>query len=457
MRIYLISFILLSVISKIYCFLDGHPEGRGGQESVQVNDRIYYMGGSRLIRSLKRYNLSDEVFYLDLSSLFNTANPPFTDLTDGKMLYGNEKGIAVLGGSSRSDIYLVGGTQVNLSTINWNVTNQTINWNVTDQFIYIYKTVPNTWTKLQQGVKGTQPSRRRSTSTVIKPNGTIYIFGGRVEQDMGSSTLMLYNDLYEFDTIQLSWKQITASYAPSPRSHSTATLLPNGKIIYIGGVSQDAVGSQTNLIIMTEIQIFDTNSLSWSTRTASSSSLIQPRVGHTAVLTSDNNSIIVMGGTSSYQLSQTTVYPNLMKLDISSEPYQYSELKPSGINPPPPLSYHSANIYSDYMIIAFGNITNDVTDSTETNSKVYLLYVPCLTWESTFNPGRSDCKNNQKPPNPPNLNIIIGCSIAVVVVITGIILCVKFRRNIFECFDSDHGNNGSIDTIDRDLPNEQPT
>ncbi|CAG8575468.1 5279_t:CDS:2, partial [Gigaspora rosea] len=72
-----------SVGFKAYCFLDGHPEGRGGE---------------------------------DLSSQFNTANPPFIDLTDGnsRMPYGNEKGTAVLGGSSQSDIYLIGGTQVNL-------------------------------------------------------------------------------------------------------------------------------------------------------------------------------------------------------------------------------------------------------------------------------------------------------------------------------------------------------
>ncbi|RIB01665.1 hypothetical protein C2G38_972399 [Gigaspora rosea] len=214
-----------------------------------------------------------------------------------------------------------------------------------------------TWSvehRLQQGVKGTQPSRRRSTSTVIKPNGTIYIFGGRVELDLGSPTLQLYNDLYEFHTILLSWNQISAPNAPSPRCHSTAALLPNGKIIYIGGVSQDAAGSQTDLINMTKIQIFDTISISWSTHTASSSVLIQPRVGHSAVLTSDNNSIIIMGGTSSYQLNQTTVYLKLLKLDVSSEPYLYSELNPSGTNPPPPLSYHSTNIYSDYMIITFG-------------------------------------------------------------------------------------------------------
>ncbi|CAG8529948.1 9125_t:CDS:2 [Gigaspora margarita] len=321
MRGFFILFILQSVIFQTYCFLDGRPEGRGGHESVQVKDKLYVMGGERLIPFLnpKRYNLSDEVFYLDLSSQFGIENPPFIDLFDGnsRMIYGNVKGNAVLGGPAQSDIYLIGGTQLNLSTINWNVTSQIINWNVTEQFIYIYKTIPKIWTKLGIGVKGTQPSKRRSTSTVIKPNGTIYIFGGRIELDMGSNTLILYNELYEFDTILLSWNQIIAPNAPSPRSHSTATLLPNGKIIYIGGVSQDIPGSQTNLINMMEIYVFDTVSLSWSIHTASSSFPIQPRVGHTAVLTPDNSSIVIMGGTSSYPLNQTTVYPNLLKLDIN--------------------------------------------------------------------------------------------------------------------------------------------
>ncbi|CAG8513704.1 6209_t:CDS:2, partial [Dentiscutata erythropus] len=340
-------------IFQTSCFPDGRPEGRGGHESVQVEDKLYFMGGSRLIPSSnpKQYNLSDEMFYLDLSTQFDTENPPFTDLTDvtSRMLYGNEKGAAVLGGLNKSNIYLIGGTQVNLSTINWNVTNQIINWNVTDQFIYIYKTktVSLGWGNLEQGVKGTQPSRRRSTSTVINSNGTIYIFGGRVELDMGSSTLILYNDLYQFDTILLSWNQIIAPNAPSPRSHSTATLLPGGKIIYIGGVSQDTPGSQTNLLNMLE--------------TASSSFLIQPRVGHSSVLTPDNNSIIIMGGTSSYQLNQTTVFPR--------------------------------------------NITNNVTDSNETSSKIYLLYIPCFTWESTFTPGRSDCKDTHPEDKKNNYGL----------------------------------------------------
>ncbi|CAG8827447.1 27301_t:CDS:2, partial [Gigaspora margarita] len=61
------------------------------------------------------------------------------------------------------------------------------------------------------------------------------------------------------------------------------------------------------------------------------------------------------------------------------------------------------------------NITNDVTDSIETSSKAYLLCIPFLTWESTFIPGRSDCKSNlggKSSQKGSNIKIIIGCTIA---------------------------------------------
>ncbi|CAG8649900.1 5267_t:CDS:2, partial [Racocetra fulgida] len=74
-----------------------------------------------------------------------------------------------------------------------------INLNATDQFIYINGTAPKIWTKLEQGVKGIQPSRRRSTSTVIKPNGTIYIFSGRIENDMVINQTTVYPNLLKLD------------------------------------------------------------------------------------------------------------------------------------------------------------------------------------------------------------------------------------------------------------------
>ncbi|RIB15167.1 hypothetical protein C2G38_2143709, partial [Gigaspora rosea] len=255
----------------------------------------------------------------------------------------------------------------------------------------MYRAVYQSWLVPEQGINGTQPSRRRSTSTVIDSNGIAYIFGGRVELDMASDKLILYNEMYIFNTIQVSWQNISAApNTPSRRSHSAAVLLQNGKIVYIGGVGQNAPGNQTNLISMDEIQIFDTNTLSWSSHKANTPSTIQSRVGHTAVLTPDKNSLIIMGGTSSIEYNQTTVTPGLLMLDVQSEPFKYSIPKTSGAseNNPPPLSFHTANVYRDYMIVAFGNITNGEKESQEVSSNIYLLYIPCMSWESTFISGK---------------------------------------------------------------------
>ncbi|CAG8673481.1 14980_t:CDS:2, partial [Dentiscutata heterogama] len=320
------------------------PEGRAGQEAILIGTQLYFMGGSRLIppsnpikSNIRGYNLSDEVFFLDLSSTFSTNNPPYVDLSDAgaRMKFGNEKGTVVLGGPSKEDAYLIGGTQQDLALLNkddQNITitsNQTLmieeifkTYNATDQMIFIYRHAARTWRQLGQGVIGTQPSRRRSTSTVVDQNGKIYIFGGRIEFDMFSHPLILYNDLYTFDTTLLAWNKIDATNAPSVRSHATPILLPSGKILYIGGVTQPAPGITTTLLEMTQ--------------NASSSFQVQPRVGHTATLTPDNKTIVIVGGTSS-------------------------------------------------------NITNNDVPSYETNPNIYLLDVNCFAWVNIFSPNNSSC------------------------------------------------------------------
>ncbi|CAG8823680.1 20537_t:CDS:2, partial [Racocetra persica] len=133
------------------------------------------------------------------------------------------------------------------------------------------------------------------------------------------------------------------------------------------------------------ISVFDTNSLTCSSKQATGI-LIQARVGHTATLTQENNAIIIIGGTSSMVKNATAVYPVFIMLDIKTEPYEYSELKDSGIRPPT-LAFHTVNLYRNYMIVAFGNITNDKSESVKTNPSIYLLCLPRLEWVTTFTPG----------------------------------------------------------------------
>ncbi|CAG8633286.1 13357_t:CDS:2, partial [Cetraspora pellucida] len=120
--------------------------------------------------------------------------------------------------------------------------------------------------------------------------------------------------------------KINAANVPTPRSHSAAVLLQDGRILYIGGISQTNPGEQGTPIDMKEIQVFDTVSLNWASKQAVfESTFIQPRSGHTANLAPDNKSIIIIGGTSGYGFA-SAAKPVMILLDISKEPYSYSEL-----------------------------------------------------------------------------------------------------------------------------------
>src|SRR5690242_14789286 len=95
----LFIFIFVCMIFGINSFT---PEGRGGHVAAIVKDSIYFMGGSRRVSDeneikkkypIRGYNLSDEVFSLDLTSSFSTVNPPFIDLSGtSRMIYGSIKG-----------------------------------------------------------------------------------------------------------------------------------------------------------------------------------------------------------------------------------------------------------------------------------------------------------------------------------------------------------------------------
>ncbi|CAG8755050.1 21398_t:CDS:1, partial [Gigaspora rosea] len=160
--------------------LYGHsfkPEPRSGHMATLVNNKIYFMGGSRPIpknspvwSQTHQYNLSDEVFYLDLSSQFNIDSPPFTDLSDiSRMPFGSEKGSTVLGDNGQR-IYLVGGVQQNMATFNYNAS---------DSVLWIYTIKSRQWNISGSGTHGTLMPSRRSTATIINSKSVIYIFGGK--------------------------------------------------------------------------------------------------------------------------------------------------------------------------------------------------------------------------------------------------------------------------------------
>ncbi|CAG8467100.1 12061_t:CDS:2 [Racocetra fulgida] len=211
------------------------------------------MGGSRPIPKTSsawtpthQFNLSDEVFYLDLSSSFTINSPPFTDLSEiSRMPFGNEKGTAVLG-TSGVRIFLIGGVQQDMTTFSYNGTNSSL---------WIYNVNSQRWDVPGPGTNGPPLPIRRSTATVISKNGTIYIL---VEMDTASNVFTILEEFFTFDTLLLRWTNLTSlPNHPYKRSHSTATLMPDGKIIYIGGVTQSIPGEPATRIKLHNAHVHD--------------------------------------------------------------------------------------------------------------------------------------------------------------------------------------------------------
>ncbi|CAG8610383.1 10621_t:CDS:2 [Gigaspora rosea] len=366
-----------------------------------VNNEIYFMGGSKPIPKNSpvwtqnhQYSLSDEVFSLNISSSFTVDLPPFTDLSDrSRMPFGSEKGTTVLGGNGQR-IYLIGGVQQNMVTSDYNATNS---------ILWIYTINTQQWNTSGSGTHGTLLPRRRSTGTIIDSKNIIYIFGGKVELDMGSSVFTIFDDLFTFDINLLEWKNLSLPNHPSKRSHATATLIPDRKIIYIGGVTQSNSGGNGTRLLMTEIYFIDTIQLTWSSKTTKSpdSVNIDPRVGLSAFLAPDKHTIVIFGGTQD-GFAQITAYPVFVLLNVKSEPFQYSTDLPLKCN-----------------------ITNDFGPSNNKSAYVYLMDLSNYTWVTQFGePTPTDFGKT----TPTELVIIICSIVASLLIIGAIVLFCYIRK-----------------------------
>ncbi|RIB03233.1 hypothetical protein C2G38_803642 [Gigaspora rosea] len=152
---------------------------------------------------------------------------------------------------------------------------------------------------------------------------------------------------------------------------------------------------------------------------------IDPRVGHTAILAPDNYTIVIFGGTQGYVLRQSTSYPTFVLLDVKSEPFQYSSPQTTG-KAPPPLSYHTATLYQNYMIVAFGNVTNDLGPSNNASADLYIMNLLSYTWVTQFEKDSSSDTNHIKLITI--ISSVVGSVVVISIVGIGTIIYFKYYR-----------------------------
>ncbi|RHZ53550.1 hypothetical protein Glove_441g37 [Diversispora epigaea] len=333
-------------------------------DNDQYRNLIKVFGGSTNITAY-----TYELFYLDLSTSFENNKLTWT-LTNEKSLPVYIWRATTVLSLDNSTIYLYGGFMLN-KDLDYDYSN----------LVYTYDYPTSTWSALELGGDTVPP--RQDIRGVINNLGKIYIFGGYNSTNLTSRTGRLYDDMNVLNTVSSTWTTLSISGSlPNKCCHYTANILPNGNIVYIGGIEQISYGANFTLVDTNKIKLFDTNKLEWS-QMDTTGDAIDPRQYFSSVLTPDGY-IIIFGGCSYTPGSSyfSSVSPKLARLNTDT--FEWSIPSGSEENSPPSIYGHTANLYYDFMIITFGfNLDTQLFSS---SAQVYLYNIKSNKWVTTFSP-----------------------------------------------------------------------
>ncbi|CAG8624528.1 5225_t:CDS:2 [Rhizophagus irregularis] len=305
------------------------PSTESSHSATLIDNKLYILGGVDL-----NSKMLNEFFYLDVSVPFNTQELSWQDLSNINMVPIHHSAASVKGGPNNDTLFLYGGgttgpiRQIMASVYTFD--SQSIVWSIPK-------------------IAEVNTIRKWGLTGVIDYNGKVYLWGGKMTNEVFS------NDMLILDTINPSWNKGSIVNAPIPRAYYGATLLPNNRIIYIGGYNDNTVSfypktayiAKGTALTLSEVYIYDTINDNWNTKTTSGK-IPSNRAGHSTILGLDGQRIIMFGGFYSYPgYLDTTLYV----LDLNN--YNWYIPKISGKIPKPRL-YHKANVIGKYMVISFG-------------------------------------------------------------------------------------------------------
>ncbi|KAF0442582.1 galactose oxidase [Gigaspora margarita] len=330
------------------------------------------------------------------------------------MPVGNYFGTSCLSPTDNSTVFLIGGRTWIANT----------NFYSNTSSVYQFNSKTSQWTTPTINTFNSSFTSRNSIQAVIDNNGKIFIFGGTNYINLIITPIYnAYNDMNTLDITTMTWSTQTQSQSALTYLEYTATLLPNGLIVYIGGRS--GLGTDVSLANMAQIQVFDTKLYTWSTKPASGST-IASRENHSAVLTKDGNIIIYGGSTQNRSGYVIYVFSDIAVLNTNSWVWSVPSVS---VTSAPPLTQHSAALYKNYMILAFGATSASILYT----NNIYILDTQNYTWVATFNIPTTTNPVNQTQTNVNYStdqatnsfsNLYIGNGIGMGVVILAVVLFV---------------------------------
>ncbi|KAF0476404.1 galactose oxidase [Gigaspora margarita] len=376
------------------------PSPRYEQASSLIGARFYFFGGQTISFS------SNEVWYLDLSNSFNKTIPPWRK--DVGMPVGYSIGGSCVSPIDNSSVFLVGGRTFIPNTFSPFDSSSPV---------YVFNSKTSQWAATNINGLNSSFLSRNEIQAVIDNSGKMFMFGGT---NVNSTLPTFYNDMNILDINTMTWSTQTSSSSLLSYVDYSATLLPNGIIVYIGG--RGGSSSSVTSVTMSQILIFDTQSYSWSTKVISGA-YVGARNGHSAVLTMDGN-IILYGGSTLTGTGSLEVLSDIAIINTNT--WVWSVPSVSQTNTPPPLTFHSATLYKNYMIVAFGLISS--TPVMTLNNDIYILDAQNYSWVTQIN--QNTLTTSQSTNNTLYIGIGIGASVIILVgIFVAIILFYRRRHN----------------------------
>ncbi|RGB23127.1 hypothetical protein C1646_779696 [Rhizophagus diaphanus] len=290
-----------------------------------IDNKLYILNG---------FDINDiqtkEFFYLDVSVPFNTQELSWQDLSNINMVPLHSSATSVKGGPNNNTLFLYGGFS----------SDQTMS------LVYAFDSQSIVWSIPK--IAGVNTIIKWWLTGIINNDGRMHLWSGCTNTDYVNEMLIL-------DTINLNWSKGSVINAPTPRCSYGAALLPNNKIIYIGGDNDDTTTFNNNTmniskgtaLTLSEIYIYDTINDIWDTKVASGK-IPSNRAAFSAVLGLDGKRIIIFGG---YFINPGYLDTTLYVLDLNN--YNWYIPKISG-KIPKPRAFHKANVIGKYMVISFG-------------------------------------------------------------------------------------------------------
>ncbi|CAB5362402.1 unnamed protein product [Rhizophagus irregularis] len=401
--VYFLLWILLQVLVDVNCQLTPFkPSGMFRHTATFIDNKLYILSGSETSTG----NIIREFFYLDVSIPFNTLELSWKDLSKISIVPFHTDAVSAKSGAKNDTLFLYGG----LSSVS------------TMALVYTFDPQHIVWNS--QVTTEINATRKYGLTGVIDYSGKLYLWGG-------ISNNIIVNDMRIFDTINFSWGKGSSVNAPTQRYHFGATLLPNNKIIYMGGVDDITSSfyietlyiSKGTALSLKEVYIYDTINDNWDTK-ITTGKIPSNRFGFSTILGLDGQRIIIYGGV--FNDPGGYVDTTLYVLDLTN--FNWDIPKITGNTIPKPRAWHKANVISKYMVITFGYGYNRAVDS-----DILLLDISNneeYVWTTSFDPSvpKSSQTSNNSSDNSKMVGAIVGSLLSGIFLSVGGFFLYKWNK-----------------------------